>query len=164
MPLRQLLLKLLILSLNKFIDCNVLNAIKGLKVFNSKLPSEPAKLIDVLFPITCTHTMLNASICVGLIFPGIIDEPGSFSGKLNSPKPDLGPEANNLISLIILRIDTANVFKLPEKFTMESWAAIASNLFLFGLYLFSVSLFKNLQKIISKFFGAFIPVPTAVPP
>jgi len=34
-------------------------------------------------------------------FPGIIEEPGSFSGKINSPKPDLGPDPKNLISLAI---------------------------------------------------------------
>jgi hypothetical protein len=31
----------------------------------------------------------------------MIDEPGSFSGKFNSPNPDLGPDPKNLISLAI---------------------------------------------------------------
>ena len=30
-----------------------------------------------------------ASHCVGLILPGMIDEPGSFSGIFNSPMPAL---------------------------------------------------------------------------
>ena len=40
------------------------------------------------------HTIVKASILVGLILPGIIEEPGSFSGNNNSPKPERGPEAN----------------------------------------------------------------------
>ena len=96
--------------------------------------------------------------------PGIIDDPGSLAGILISPKPDLGPEDKNLKSLRILTNETANVLSELEKLTNESWLAIASNLFLAGLYLLFVSLFKYLQKILSKFFGAFIPEPTAVPP
>jgi len=51
-----------------------------------------------LLPITCAQTIVIASHCVGFTLPGMIEEPGSFSGKLNSPKPDLGPEPKNLIS------------------------------------------------------------------
>ena len=43
-----------------------------------------------------------ASHCVGLTLPGIIEEPGSFDGKINSPMPHLGPEASILISFAIL--------------------------------------------------------------
>ena len=42
-----------------------------------------------------------------------MDEPGSFAGITNSPIPDLGPEANILMSLAILLVDTANCFKAP---------------------------------------------------
>ena len=28
----------------------------------------------------------------------MIEDPGSFSGRLSSPKPDLGPEDRNLVS------------------------------------------------------------------
>ena len=38
---------------------------------------------------------------IKLTFPGIIEEPGSFSGNDNSPSPLLGPEPRNLISLAI---------------------------------------------------------------
>ena len=41
---------------------------------------------------------------------------------------------------------------------------MALNLFLAGLYLPFVILFKFLQNILSKFLGALIPDPTAVPP
>jgi hypothetical protein len=59
--------------------------------------------------------MLKASICVGLTFPGIIDDPGSLAGKINSPNPDLGPDAKNLISFMIFNNDIDKVFKEFEK-------------------------------------------------
>jgi len=34
-----------------------------------------------------------ASHCVGLTFPGMMDEPGSLAGRINSPNPLRGPEA-----------------------------------------------------------------------
>ena len=36
-------------------------------------------------------TMVTASHWVGLTLPGMIEEPGSFSGRLISPKPERGP-------------------------------------------------------------------------
>jgi hypothetical protein len=44
-------------------------------------------------PNTCAQTIVIASDCVGLIFPGMIDEPGSFSGIFNSAMPPRGPIA-----------------------------------------------------------------------
>ena len=35
------------------------------------------------------------------VLPGIIEEPGSFSGKDNSPRPQRGPDAKNRISFAI---------------------------------------------------------------
>ena len=32
-----------------------------------------------------------ASLCVGFTLPGMIDEPGSFSGRISSPRPQRGP-------------------------------------------------------------------------
>ena len=49
-----------------------------------------------------------------------MEDPGSFSGKFNSPKPERGPEAKKRISLIIFKIETAKVFKEPEKAISES--------------------------------------------
>jgi fumarate hydratase class II len=51
-----------------------------------------------------------ASHCVGFTFPGIIEEPGSFSGRIISPIPLLGPEPSILISLAILFKETAICF------------------------------------------------------
>ena len=65
--------------------------------------------------------------------PGIIDDPGSLAGKVNSPKPDLGPDAKNLISLIIFNNESDKVFKEFEKLINGSWEANDSNLFGEGL-------------------------------
>ena len=85
-------------SPNNLEDCMTFLIIKGLKTFNSKCPLAPPTVTATLLPITCAQTIVIASHCVGFTLPGMIEEPGSFSGKLNSPKPDLGPEPKNLIS------------------------------------------------------------------
>lgn len=72
--------------------------------------------------------MVRDSHWVGLTFPGMMDEPGSFSGKDNSPNPDLGPDPKNLISLEILWREQANVFKEPDNSTIASFPDKASNL------------------------------------
>ena len=64
--------------------------------------------------------VVTASHCVGFTLPGIIDEPGSFSGKINSPYPALGPDPRNLMSFEIFINATAQAFKEPEKFTTAS--------------------------------------------
>jgi hypothetical protein len=101
---------------------------------------------------------------VGLTFPGIIDEPGSFSGSINSPYPARGPEPKNLTSFDIFINATAQVFSVPEKFTIESCAASSANLFGAGLKGILVYLAISLTIFLSKPFLELIPVPTAVPP
>ena len=93
-----------------------------------------------------------------------MDEPGSFSGKINSPYHALGPEPKNLISFDIFIKATAHVFKVPEKFTIASCAASSANLFGAGLNLILVNFAISLIIFLSKFFLELIPVPTAVPP
>jgi hypothetical protein len=66
---------------------------------------------------------------VGLTLPGIIDDPGSFSGKIYSPNPHLGPHPSSLISFAILFKEQANTFSAPEKSTIASFDYNASNLF-----------------------------------
>ena len=46
-----------------------------------------------LLPKTWTQTWVSASHWVGLTLPGMIDEPGSFSGSDSSPRPERGPGA-----------------------------------------------------------------------
>ena len=121
-------------------------------------------VIPLWLPITLTQTIVTASHWVGFTFPGIIDEPGSFSGNISSPYPALGPEPKNLISLDIFINATAQVFKVPEKFTIESCAASSANLLEAGLKGIFVNLEISFTIFLSKFFFEFIPVPTAVPP
>jgi hypothetical protein len=50
---------------------------------------------------------------VGFIFPGMILDPGSFSGNKSSPIPHLGPHPNSLMSFAIFVKALAKVFKEP---------------------------------------------------
>jgi len=59
---------------------------------------------------------------------------------------------------------TAHVFKVPEKFTIESCAASSANLLIAGLNGIFVNFVISFTIFLSKFFLEFIPVPTAVPP
>ncbi|WVY98681.1 hypothetical protein V8G54_030832 [Vigna mungo] len=79
--------------------------------------------------MTCAHTIVKASHWVGLTFPGIILLPGSFSGRMSSPRPQRGPLPNNRISLAIFIKEAAMVLRAPLVSTKASWAAKASNLF-----------------------------------
>ena len=59
---------------------------------------------------------------VGLTLPGMMDDPGSFSGMASSPYPDLGPEERNLTSLAIFMVTEARVLRVPLSSTMgENW-------------------------------------------
>ena len=69
-----------------------LRIMTGLKTFSSNWPYEPPTVTATLLPITCEATIVSASHCVGLTLPGMIDEPGSFSGSDSSPRPQRGPE------------------------------------------------------------------------
>ncbi len=82
--------------------------------------------------------MLIASHYVGFTFPGIIELPGSFSGRISSPMPDLGPELRNLISLAILNKLTETLFKIPWKFTSSSEHDKAWNLLVAAVNLYPV--------------------------
>src|SRR5207245_10633212 len=100
----------------------------GLKTFNSKLPCEPAKAIAALLPWTCTAIMVIASHWVGFTLPGMIDEPGSFSGMRNSPRPQRGPDASQRMSLAIFINDPAKVAMAPCANTRSSCAERAAKL------------------------------------
>ena len=53
---------------------------------------------------------------------------------------------------------------VPEKFTIESWAAKAANLLIAGFNGSFVIFFSSMIIFLSKFYLVFKPVPTAVPP
>src|SRR5438105_5621847 len=88
-------------SANKIIECIRFKIITGLNTFNSKLPCDPANPIVASFPITCTQAIVKASHWVGFTLPGMMEEPGSLAGKINSPNPALGPDPNQRTSLAI---------------------------------------------------------------
>ena len=69
-----------------------------------------------------------ASHWVGLTLPGMILDPGSFSGRISSPRPLRGPLPKNLMSFAIFIILTAAVFRDPWKSTRASLVASDSNL------------------------------------
>ena len=95
---------------------------------SSKWPWLPAKVMAALLPNICTQTWVSASHWVGLTLPGMIEEPGSFSGSDSSPRPERGPEPSRRMSLAILNSDAATVLIAPWLITMASCAASASNL------------------------------------
>src|SRR6202158_614376 len=101
----------------------------GLKTLSSKLPCVPAIEIAVSLPITCTQTIVIASDCVGLTLPGMIDEPGSFSGSVSSASPQRGPEPIQRMSLAIFISEHASVLSAPLAITSASCPASAANLF-----------------------------------
>src|ERR1700683_4682599 len=102
--------------------------ITGLYTLSSKLPCDPAIPTAAVAPCTCTQTIVIASHCVGLTLPGMIDDPGSFSGIDSSPRPQRGPEANQRISFEIFISDAASVCIAPCANTISSWAERAANL------------------------------------
>ncbi|MNL35025.1 hypothetical protein D3C87_1570320 [compost metagenome] len=101
----------------------------GLKTLSSKLPWLAAKPIAASLPMTWATTMVMASDWVGLTLPGMIEEPGSFSGMVISPRPDRGPEASQRTSLAIFMKATASCLSAPEVPTKASCPASSANLF-----------------------------------
>ena len=77
-------------------------------------------MIATSLPITWTQTIVIASLCVGFTLPGMIDEPGSFSGRINSPSPARGPDPIQRMSLAIFISETASVLSAPEAATSAS--------------------------------------------
>ena len=116
------------------------------------------------FPITCAHTAVSASDCVGFTFPGMIEEPGSFAGSRSSPSPARGPDPSMRMSFAIFISDTAMVLSWPESSTCASCAASDSNLFGAVTNGCPVSVATSAATRSAYSGCAFSPVPTAVPP
>mmetsp|Transcript_28683 Transcript_28683/g.72021 ORF Transcript_28683/g.72021 Transcript_28683/m.72021 type:complete len:249 (-) Transcript_28683:730-1476(-) len=144
--------------------CSALAIIIGLKTLSSKCPLLPPTLIATALPMTCAHTMVIASHCVGLTLPGIMELPGSFSGRMSSPRPQRGPEPRRRMSLAIFIKEHAMVFKTPPHSTTASCAANASNLFGAGVNGSPVVFEISAHTFSSKPMRVLSPVPTAVPP
>uniref|UniRef100_A0A7C8ZIU3 Uncharacterized protein n=1 Tax=Opuntia streptacantha TaxID=393608 RepID=A0A7C8ZIU3_OPUST len=97
-------------------------------------------------------------------FTGMILLPGSFSGRISSPRPHRGPLPKNLMSLAILKSEAATVLRAPLVSTNASCAASASNLFSAVTKGKLVSSATAAAIFTSNPFFVFSPVPTAVPP
>src|ERR1700730_7412376 len=85
----------------------------GLYTFSSKCPWLPATVTAGLVAQHSQQTIVIASHWVGLTLPGMIDEPGSFSGRINSPRPERGPDPRKRISLAILNRPVATELITP---------------------------------------------------
>ena len=136
----------------------------GLKTLSSRWPLLPATEIAVWFPITCAQTIVKASDWVGFTLPGMIEEPGSLSGRRISPIAQRGPDASNRKSFAIFMSEQASVFRWPDVSTIASWAAMASNLFSAVVNGMPVMRETCLANSSAKPCWEFSPVPTAVPP
>ena len=136
----------------------------GRIAFSSKLPCDPAIATAVSFPITCMQTIIIASSCVGFTFPGIIEDPGSFAGRLSSCKPARGPDPNHRISFAIFISATASDRRAALALTIGSSDACAVNLF--GAVKNGCPVSRAISDAIfsPNPAGALSPVPTAVPP
>ena len=53
----------------------------------TQMSMDPAIVIPLWFQLLLTQTIVTASPLSGITFPGIIDEPGSFSGKIIHHNP-----------------------------------------------------------------------------
>ena len=96
--------------------------------------------------------------------PGMMEEPGSFSGMVISPSPSRGPEARKRMSLAIFIRSAARAFRAPWANTSSSLEVRAWNLLGAVTKSFPVSRESAWATPTSKPLGAFSPVPTAVPP
>ena len=121
-------------------------------------------VIVVWLPMTWVATMDSASAWVGLTLPGMIDEPGSFAGRMSSPSPERGPDPRKRMSLAILNRSAASALRLPWKSVSAAWEASAANLLGAVLNGRPVASATRAANPVAKPAGAFRPVPTAVPP
>ncbi len=108
--------------------------------------------------------MVIASHWVGLTLPGMIDDPGSFSGIWISPMPQRGPLASQRTSLAIFISAPASVRSEAETLTSASCAESAKNLLSAERNGSDVSAAIWRAQTAPNSGGALSPVPTAVPP
>ena len=97
-----------------------LSAITGAYTFSSNLPWEEAMEMTDWLPCTRQATMVRASHWVGLTLPGMMEEPGSLAGIVNSPRPALGPPARR-------RISSANFMQSPPSASRAPWVKTMSS-------------------------------------
>ena len=84
-----------------------LNTMTGSKTFSWSCPASLAAAMVASAPMTWKHTWFTTSGMTGLIFPGMMLDPGAAGGSAISPNPHRGPELNRRRSLHILDVFTA---------------------------------------------------------
>src|SRR5438067_796994 len=89
------------------------------------LPDCAATAIVWSLPKTFATTIVIDSMITGLTFPGMIELPGWTSGRMISPRPARGPEANQRRSLPIFHRLTATVRSAPAVDSTTSRLACA---------------------------------------
>ena len=109
------------------------------------------------------QTMVRASLWVGLTLPGMIEEPGSFSGMVISPIPLRGPLASQRTSLAIFIAATANPRRAALTATRASCADRAAKRFVACRNSKCVSSERCCATSEPKSRCVLRPVPTAVP-
>src|SRR6202012_2229266 len=85
----------------------------GRNAFSSKLPSAPPIVTATSDAMTWMATISRASAWVGVILPGMIDDPGSWAGKMGARTPARGPEPSQRRSLAILNSVPAAALRPP---------------------------------------------------
>ena len=110
-------------------ECRKLAMITGRMVFSSRFPDEAANPTTASLPSTCAHTISMASHWVGFTFPGMIEDPGSFSGSTSSPSPARGPDPSQRMSLAIFASGTASPRSPEDAAASASEPPSAANLF-----------------------------------
>ena len=136
----------------------------GMATFSSKDPDAPAHAMVASLPMTRAQTMSVASGTTGFTLPGMIDEPGCRSGMCSSPRPVLGPDPIQRMSLLIFVSETAIVRRAPDASTSPSRLACASKWSFASVIGSSVSATISSSTFCGKPAGVLMPVPTAVPP
>src|SRR2546422_6913167 len=93
----------------------MLKMTSGLSRSISSPPPAPPNPTATSLAITCTAIMVSASHWVGLTLPGMIDEPGSFSGISSSAKPARGPRSEEHTSELQSRLHLVCRLLLEKK-------------------------------------------------
>ena len=96
-------------------DSRMLCAMTGIITLSSSCPCSAAMATVVSHPMTWKHTWLTISGMDGLIFPGMIDEPGCTAGRMISSSPVRGPDTMRRRSLTILERSRARPRSDAEK-------------------------------------------------
>ena len=92
-----------------------LTMMSGLYDIHFEMAPAPPRPTATSLAITWMQSIVIASVWVGLTLPGMIEEPGSFSGSPVRPGPRAGRRRASRMSLAIFVSDTASVRNAPDR-------------------------------------------------